>query len=809
MGVGSGAEWVEMEQPPSFPPKEVGDQPPSPVEYDPDTKPVPVPSAPPVDICTGQNVSRKSRAESISSNSVKFEQDVQKFIANDLHATIADESTDSIPLVDPNTPPPDGYKISHIAAPVPDILQQMIDDKRDVHSTSIGGQVIPSHQVGFTIKGGKLEVLAPGRRRLWHPQRDLVSPQGADANGLVDINSESIKVGNWHFIRVLPGEMGLGLLRGQPHILEEGRHLMEAPDWKYVGKAKTTDFDVTFPECPALRIIRVRPGHMALLFENGAPKWLPARQDPYELLQPLQEFVALGDLMQDVIQMDDENTLDIVRVRPGCIGLAWQDSRPVILSEGLYELRAPRHQFVKLHSAMEEEIRLDDSNSLDIVRVLPGKVGLVWEHSQPRLLMARTDPYILKKPAQQFVRLMSLETEHINLSSLHIITLKTGTRGVVWVNGTACIIEEGQHCFMENNFIFGGSQDLSTKHYQLGPFIYVTVDAGEVGVKHTSGHLEVLTAGTHIIRTQDGETFTGFISIQQQVMLIEDLAVRTSDNVDLTVDAVLTYKITDPQKALGDVKNLNELLRQRSFTTLSNIFAHINYSEKAVPIPMVRDDGTSAPPAYGQEPQYEMNTEVQKEFLHSIQATSLQDWGVHITDLSVDNIKVVSQALAEDLKQRALVTIQTENAQKNAEAKRRVDLMNAEKEVDQLKFQAEGKQVQAIAEAEAQAKAKIAVAEADAEAQQKRNLMAIEQAKAEAEATRIRAEAKAMKRLDENALKVRMWEAQVEMAKEMFKNQRTFVDTSSMPNVAELLNLSAVTNMGLLPSVTPPQNPTE
>ena len=94
-------------------------------------------------------------------------------------------------------------------------------------------------------------------------------PQGADANGLVDINSESIKVGNWHFIRILPGEMGLGLLRGQPHILEEGRHLMEAPDWKYVGKARTTDFDITFPECPALRIIRVRPGHMALLFENG------------------------------------------------------------------------------------------------------------------------------------------------------------------------------------------------------------------------------------------------------------------------------------------------------------------------------------------------------------------------------------------------------------------------------------------------------------------------------------------------------------------------------------------------------------
>ena len=497
---------------------------------------------------------------------------------------------------------------------------------------------------------------------------------------------------------------------------------------------------------------------------------------------------------------------------------------------------------------MEEEIRLDKSNSLDIVRVLPGKVGLCWENGRPRLLQARSDPYILKKPEQQYVKLVTLDQEHITLSSLHIITLKTGMRGVVWVNGTASIIEEGQHCFMEDNFSFGGSQDLSTKHYQLGPYHYVTVDAGEVGVKHKQGHLEVLMAGTHVIRTQEGETFHNFISVQQQVMLIESLAVRTSDNVDLKVDAVLTFKIKDPQKALGDVKNLDELLKQRSFTTLSNIFAHINYSEKAVPVMPVPDNSAGgAPPAYGDT--YEMNTEVQHEFLKAIQQTSLQDWGVHITDLSVDNIKVVNEELADDLKQRALVTIQTENAQKNAEAKRRVDLMNAEKEVDQLRFAAQGKQVQAVAEAEAQAKAKIAIAEADAEAQSRRNKMEIDRATAEAEAMMIRAkaeadakaimmememeisvkrakaeadallllaqanqkkieaEAEAMKLLDENALKVRMWDAQVEMAKEMFKNQRTFVDTSSMPNMAEMLNLSALTGMGLVPGLQgQPQN---
>jgi len=43
-----------------------------------------------------------------------------------------------------------------------------------------------------------------------------------------------------------------------------------------------------------------------------------------------------------------------------------------------------------------------------------------------------------------------------------------------------------------------------------------------------------------------------------------------------------------------------------------------------------------------------------------------------------------------------------------------------------------------------------------------------------------------------------MWESQVEMAREMFKTQRTFVDTSSMPTMAELLNMQALGGLGLL-----------
>merc|ERR1712022_62930 len=96
----------------------------------------------------------------------------------------------------------------------------------------------------------------------------------------------------------------------------------------------------------------------------------------------------------------------------------------------------------------------------------------------------------------------------------------------------------------------------------------------------------------------------------------------------------------------------------------------------------------------------------------------------------------------------------------------------------------------------------VAKAKAEAEA---------ELARAEAKTKAIQMEAEALSRLDENAMKLRMWEAQVEMAKAMYANQRTFVDTSSMPSMAELMNMQAVTNMGLLgmsqqaPSTPAPQ----
>jgi len=321
--------------------------------------------------------------------------------------------------------------------------------------------------------------------------------------------------------------------------------------------------------------------------------------------------------------------------------------------------------------------------------------------------------------------------------------------------------------------------------------------------------------------------------VQQEIMKIRSLDVITLDNVDLKVDAVLTFQIGDPEKALRYVHNLEEVLLNRTEVTLSNIFSHLNYSEKAIPPPKMatheadRNMGMTPLPSY-EEAEGAVRNQVHDEFMSAIQETADKVWGVTIGDLSVDNIHVVNASLANDLKQRAITSIQVDTQRQNAEAKQATEILQAETEARAAKFKAQAKQSSVLAEAEASAQSQVYAAKAQADAQEVKikakgeanarriqleleNDMRVAQAKAEAEAELARAEAKkkaiemeaeALAKLDENGMKIRMWESQVAMATAMFAQQRTFVDTSTMPTMAQMLNLQAMTNMGLMPSST-------
>ena len=144
---------------------------------------------------------------------------------------------------------------------------------------------------------------------------------------------------------------------------------------------------------------------------------------------------------------------------------------------------------------------------------------------------------------------------------------------------------------------------------------------------------QVLEPGMHQLNSADGETFGNFFSTQTRVMKVGPLPLTTLDNVDLMVDAVLTWAVSHAERAIRDVCNLEEVLRQRTETTLATIFSHTNYSEKAPPPPqhaptsLVPHDAARAAAAAAatqREDRTEraLSTQVHREFMNSIQRTA-------------------------------------------------------------------------------------------------------------------------------------------------------------------------------------------
>eukprot|EP00854_Cymbomonas_tetramitiformis_P015795 gene15795-18727_t len=384
---------------------------------------------------------------------------------------------------------------------------------------------------------------------------------------------------------------------------------------------------------------------------------------------------------------------------------------------------------------------------------------------------------------------------------------------------------QGQVVFNEENFKWGGSADISEKMYELGPFVFVTVGAGEVGQKWTYGRLTILEAGTHQLNSAEGETFHGFLSVQQQVMKVKDLHLTTLDQVDLKVDAVLTWSISDAQKAITDVRNLEEVLRQRTETSLSTIFSHVKYSQKAVPLPSF-DTSSTGPGGVVQVPsaaeqlrfqaENALSTTVHNEFMGAIKATAASDWGVQISDLSVDNIEIVNRELAIDLERRAVIAVQTDTAQANAENAKAVNLIEAETLTQKRILEAEADTAKTVAKAKAGSEVKRMEAEAEAEAARvvaegeaaALRIMSAAEAearvtKAQAEKTATELEAQGSEALGSNALQVRQWDVQSRMVKDMYENQRTFVDSQQMPTMAEMLNFNTLNKMMMMRDTAP------
>jgi regulator of protease activity HflC (stomatin/prohibitin superfamily) len=206
--------------------------------------------------------------------------------------------------------------------------------------------------------------------------------------------------------------------------------------------------------------------------------------------------------------------------------------------------------------------------------------------------------------------------------------------------------------------------------------------AKAIDVRHLDG-----TTGPGIIR----RSTTPRIDLREQVLNFPSQPVITKDNVTIDIDAVMYYRVADPQKAAYSVQNLPYALETLTRTTLRNIVGEIELDQTLASRDIINNK------------------------MRAVVEDAAIGWGIDVTRVELQSIeppKDIQQSMELQMRaereRRAAVT--------NAEASKRSAVLDAEGHKEAAIRKAEGERSAAILRAEGQAQARLTMAEAEAEA---------------------------------------------------------------------------------------------
>jgi len=181
------------------------------------------------------------------------------------------------------------------------------------------------------------------------------------------------------------------------------------------------------------------------------------------------------------------------------------------------------------------------------------------------------------------------------------------------------------------------------------------------------------------------------IDLREQVLNFPSQPVITKDNVTIDIDAVLYYRVADPQKATYAVQNLPYALETLTRTTLRNIVGEMELDQTLASRDMIN------------------------QRMRDVIEEAAIGWGVDVTRVELQAIEP-----PRDIQQSMELQMRAERERRaavtNAEATKRAAILEAEGVRESQVRRAEGEKDAAILRAQGLATARLAMAEAEAEA---------------------------------------------------------------------------------------------
>ncbi len=176
------------------------------------------------------------------------------------------------------------------------------------------------------------------------------------------------------------------------------------------------------------------------------------------------------------------------------------------------------------------------------------------------------------------------------------------------------------------------------------------------------------------------DTVRSVVSLKQQTMDIPPQGVITSDNVTITIDTVVFYKITDPARAVYEIQSLKKGIEYLSVTTIRDIVGKMELDQTFSSRDIINDK------------------------LRVILDEATDAWGCKIDRVEIKDI--TPPADIRDAMEK----------QMNAERNKRALILEAEAERQSAITLAEGRKQAAILDAEADRESRIRRATGEAEA---------------------------------------------------------------------------------------------
>jgi len=220
----------------------------------------------------------------------------------------------------------------------------------------------------------------------------------------------------------------------------------------------------------------VRPGSIGLVLHNGRVEAVP--EGRYTLGLHRASWIGIFSLNERI----QKESLTVVRVPRGQVGLAWERKNAILLGEGLHAYNDVAFSFEGLVDISEVHIK---HGPLNILRVKKGEYAKVWFSGsggglEPKLL--REGCHVVDSSLFSFVGRSQVEEMHVSHGALHILQVPKGHVAKVERDNVPELLGEGTHYLESTNFQYAGTASLSDSVIKHGTITVVRVNRGQVGL---------------------------------------------------------------------------------------------------------------------------------------------------------------------------------------------------------------------------------------------------------------------------------------------------------------------------------------